>query len=75
MVNVVMMHKDLDAEKTAQTKFWARREKQIEVIKNTTAILSGEIEGILDSESEAIQLEELPINATPQTAEKSVIGN
>jgi hypothetical protein len=54
------MKEDLDAEKRAMQKIWAKREKQIErVIKNTSGMY-GALEGIIGASLPSIKILELP---------------
>lgn len=56
----ILMKKDLDTEKRAMEKIWARREKQIErVIKNIAGV-RGDIEGIVPISLPIIKVLELP---------------
>jgi hypothetical protein len=43
----VTMKTDLDAEKRAMTKQWAKREKQLEQVVQTTALMYGDLQGIV----------------------------
>ncbi len=43
----VTMKADLDAEKRAMTKQWAKREKQLEQVVQTTALMYGDLQGIV----------------------------
>jgi hypothetical protein len=56
----VGMKSDLDAEKRAMTKLWAKREKQIEQLASNTALLYGGVQGIVGQAAlPALQLLEL----------------
>jgi hypothetical protein len=43
----VNMKADLDAEKRAMAKQWAKREKQLDQVVNTTALMYGDLQGII----------------------------
>lgn len=43
----VTMKADLDTEKRAMTKQWAKREKQLEQVVGTTALMYGDLQGIV----------------------------
>ncbi len=53
------MRADLDGEKKAMLKIWAKREKQIERIVTNTAGLHGELQGIIGQSLPAIEALEL----------------
>jgi hypothetical protein len=54
------MRKDLDTEKRAFEKIWAKREKQIERIVLNIAGMNGDIEGITGTALPSVKLLELP---------------
>ena len=56
----VGMKKDIDAEKRAMEKIWAKREKHIERIILNIAGMNGDIEGISGIALPSIKLLELP---------------
>jgi len=60
----VEMRKDLDSEKRAFEKIWAKREKQIERIVLNIAGMNGDIEGITGTALPSVKLLELPIETT-----------
>ncbi len=58
----VSMKKDLDAEKRAMEKIWAKREKQIERVVKNTGRMYGSLQGIVGStlpELESLELKAL----------------
>jgi len=57
------MQVDLIREKTAITKYWAQREKQITTIASTTAKFAGELRGLYGSELPPIPQFDLPEEA------------
>lgn len=54
------MKDDLDTEKTAMTKIWAKREKQIQTVIHSTAGLHGDLQGIIGTALPSIAPLELP---------------
>jgi hypothetical protein len=58
------MRSDLENEKAALARIWARREKQIERVILNTAGLYGEIEGVTGAELPKLQVLELPAAST-----------
>jgi hypothetical protein len=54
-----MMREDLDKERTAIQKLWAKREKQIERVLTSTTLLHGELAGIIGNDLPAISAMEL----------------
>ena len=56
----VAMKEDLDAEKRAVEKAWAKREKQIQRVAQSTAGLYGDLQGIVDAALAQIRQLELP---------------
>lgn len=59
------MKEDLDQEKRAMIKIWAKREKQIERIVNNTVGMYGDIEGIIGASLPHIKSLELTDGAEP----------
>ncbi|KXK25779.1 MAG: hypothetical protein UZ01_03209 [Candidatus Brocadia sinica] len=59
------MKEDLDQEKRAMIKIWAKREKQIERIVNNTVGMYGDIEGIIGASLPHIKSLELTNGAEP----------
>jgi hypothetical protein len=59
------MKEELDKERTAITKIWAKREKQIERVMESTTGLVGDIAGIVGGAMPAIPSMELPALAEP----------
>ena len=55
------MKEDLDQEKRAITKTWAKREKQIERVITNTAVMYGDLQGIIGASLPQIKLLELEI--------------
>ena len=53
------MKEDLDQEKRAITRTWAKREKQIERVINNTAGMYGDIQGIIGASLPEIKILEL----------------
>ncbi len=53
------MRADLDSERKAMMKIWAKREKQIERIVSNTAGLHGDLQGIIGKSLPAIEALEL----------------
>jgi len=60
--NYQNMHTQLAKEKTAMTKIWKEREKQIWVVKENLSVLFGSIKGIAGSALDNSDLLELPDN-------------
>jgi len=56
----VGLKKDIDSEKRAMEKIWAKREKQIEIIVLNIAGMNGDIEGITGTSLPSVKLLELP---------------
>jgi hypothetical protein len=54
------MRSDLEAEKRAMQKIWAKRDKQIERVMSNTAGLHGDLAGIIGRPLPAIELLDLP---------------
>ena len=54
------MKADLDAEKRAMEKHWAKREKQIEIVVKNTAGMYGDFQGIIGNALPVVQTLELP---------------
>jgi len=60
----ISLKEDLDQEKRAMTKIWAKREKQIERVINNTARMIGELQGIIGAslpEMKGLQLKALTL--------------
>jgi hypothetical protein len=53
------MRTDLDKEKTAMEKIWAKREKQIEQVVKNLAGMHGDLEGIIGSSMPQISIMDL----------------
>lgn len=61
------MKKDLDKEKVAMTKQWAKREKEIERVINNVAGMYGDMQGIIGSslpQIESLELKALPFETS-----------
>ena len=58
----VSMKSDLDAEKRAMEKIWAKREAQIERVIKNTAGMYGDLQGIIGSALPEVKILELPSN-------------
>jgi hypothetical protein len=58
----VSMKNDLDAEKRAMEKIWAKREGQINRVVNNTAGMYGDLQGIIGSALPEVKILELPSN-------------
>lgn len=56
----ILMKKDLDTEKRAMEKIWAKREKQIERVMRNIAGIRGDIEGIVQVPLPVVKILELP---------------
>jgi hypothetical protein len=56
------MKADLESEKRAMDKIWQKREKQIERVIQNTSRMHGELEGIMGSSLQPVQILELPLN-------------
>jgi hypothetical protein len=66
------MQEDLDKEKKAITKQWAKREEQIERVMGATAGMYGDLQGIAGKsiqEIEGLELKALEIDPTKQLFE------
>lgn len=59
------MKTDLDAEKSAMERQWAKREKQIEQVITNTAGMYGDLQGIIGHELPAVKTLELPAETAP----------
>ena len=59
------MKEDLDQEKRAMTKMWAKREKQIERIVNNTVGMYGDMQGIIGASLPQIKSLELTDGPEP----------
>lgn len=68
----VGMKKDLDSEKRAIEKQWAKREKQIEKIVLNIAGMHGELEGIVGASLPAIKMLELPSDEQQEEIDENV---
>jgi hypothetical protein len=55
------MKEDLDHEKRAMTKIWAKREKQIERVITNTARMYGDMQGIIGASLPQIKMLELEV--------------
>ena len=64
MEGFIAMKRDLDSEKRAMTKVWAKREKQIERVIQNIAGMHGDLEGIAGPSLPAIKALELPSEET-----------
>lgn len=73
----VTMKSDLEAEKRAITKHWAKREKQIEQALNHTSSMYGDLQGIIGGSLQTIETLELPALTGPdeESAFTAVDGN
>lgn len=56
----INMKNELEKEKIAMGKIWAKREKQIEIVKENTLKIYGSLQGIVGKQLPEIQLLELP---------------
>jgi hypothetical protein len=56
----LQMKTDLDAEKRAMERIWAKREKQIERVMNNGAGMYGELQGIVGNALQPVSMLELP---------------
>ena len=54
------MHGEIEKEKRAMTRSWARREKLIERVTHGTATMYGDLEGIMGSEIASLPALEMP---------------
>ncbi|NOU09877.1 MAG: DUF2130 domain-containing protein [Nitrospira sp.] len=61
------MQEDLDREKKAITKQWAKREEQIERVMQATAGMYGDLQGIAGKTIQEIEGLDLPLLDTPKT--------
>ena len=61
MESFVAMKRDLDSEKRAMAKIWAKREKQIERVVLNIAGMHGDLEGIVGATLPAVKILELPL--------------
>jgi hypothetical protein len=59
------MKDDLEKEKKAFTKIWAKREKQIELVVSNTASMYGDIHGIIGASLPQIKLLEIESEEDP----------
>jgi len=69
----VSMKNDLDAEKRAMEKIWAKREKQIEKVVRNTSRMYGSLQGIIGStlpELKALELKALKGNEGQKTEDR-----
>ena len=64
MEGFIAMKRDLDSEKRAMTKVWAKREKQIERVIQNIAGMHGDLEGIAGPSLPGIKALELPSEET-----------
>jgi len=60
------MQEDLDAEKRATLKAWAKREKQIYKVLENTVGMYGDVEGIIGAALPKVEVLELPDPSRPQ---------
>ena len=66
------MSADLEAEKRAMAKLWAKREKQIERVVTNTAGMHGELQGIIGQSLPAIDALELDaVERLPESTESA----
>lgn len=63
------MKQDLEQEKRALTKIWAKREKQIQRVLDTTAGLRGDLEGVMGNALPEIKQLELDTSITDEPEE------
>ena len=56
----VAMKEDLEAEKRAMEKVWAKREKQIQRVVQNTAGMYGDLQGIIGASLPEIKILQLP---------------
>jgi hypothetical protein len=63
------MRKDLDDEKKAMTRIWAKREKQIERVLDSTTGMHGDLAGIIGAALPVIEAIDLPALAEARTVE------
>jgi hypothetical protein len=61
----VTMKTELESEKRAFTKIWARREKQIERVVTNTALMYGNIQGII-GQSSLPEIQSLALGPSPE---------
>jgi hypothetical protein len=61
------MQEDLDREKKAITKQWAKREEQIERVMQATAGMYGGLQGIAGKTIQEIEVLGIPLLDTPST--------
>ena len=61
------MQEDLDREKKAITKQWAKREEQIERVMQATAGMYGDLQGIAGKTIQEIEGLGIPLLDTPKT--------
>jgi len=66
MEGFIAMKRDLDSEKRAMTKVWAKREKQIERVIQNIAGMHGDLEGIAGPSLPGIKALELPSEETKE---------
>ncbi len=57
------MNEDLDRERKAMTKMWAKREQQIQAVVTSTAGLYGDLQGIAGKAMIEIEALEMPLLA------------
>ncbi|MFH1644971.1 MAG: DUF2130 domain-containing protein, partial [Candidatus Omnitrophota bacterium] len=61
MESFIAMKTDLDSEKRAVTKVWAKREKQIDRVVSNIAGMHGDLEGLVGPALPAVKILELPL--------------
>jgi hypothetical protein len=71
----VTMKTDLEAEKRAITKHWAKREKQIEQALGHTSSMYGDLQGIIGGSLQTIESLELPALPSPRGDEDELAEN